>query len=269
MNPSFAARRLVERATWNWVFTRRLPSNFGDAPIFVTPSAGLKYLAKPMADVDPSLLRCAHQLVRRGDVVWDIGANVGLFTFAAAACSGAKGEVFGFEPDSWLVQLLRRSCTIQPETSAPVTIIPAAVASDVSLRSFTIASRSRASNAMSEYGHSQMGEGLEKQTIVALSLKWCAEHLPPPNVIKCDVEGAEVEVFSGQSKIWSEIRPIVICEVGGESASQMTAIFARERYRLFDGQKPLSAETETRRACWNTVGIPEERLQQYIPAGPN
>lgn len=268
MNPSFAARRLIEHVTWNWVFTRRLPNNFNDAPIFVTPSAGLKYLAKPMADVDPSLLRCAHQLVRRDDVVWDIGANVGLFTFAAAACAGAKGEVFGFEPDAWLVQLLRRSCTIQPKTSAPVSIVPAAVASDVSLRSFTIASRSRASNAMSGYGHSQMGEGLERQTVVALSLKWCVEHLPPPNVIKCDVEGAEIEVFSGQSKIWSEIRPVIVCEVGDENAKEMTDIFRRGNYRLYDGQKPLSADVEVDQACWNTVGIPKERLQQYIPAGP-
>lgn len=264
MNPSFAARRLVERITRNWVFSRHLPSSFGDAPIYVTPSAGLKYLAKPMASVDPSLLRNARELIRRDDVVWDIGANIGLFTFAAASCAGIKGAVFGFEPDAWLVQLLRRSCTIQPGTSAPVSIIPAAVASDVSLRSFTIASRSRASNAMSEYGHSQMGEGLERQTIVALSLKWCVEHLPPPNVIKCDVEGAEIEVFSGPSKIWSDIRPVIICEVGGENVKQITDIFVKENYRLFDGQHPLSAAAEVKQACWATVGIPEERLQQYI-----
>src|ERR1700730_19278489 len=40
-----------------------------------------------MAEIDPSLLRRAADLVRRGDVIWDIGANIGLFALAAAVRS--------------------------------------------------------------------------------------------------------------------------------------------------------------------------------------
>ena len=264
MRLSSLARAFAERTTRKWVYARRLPTSFGSAPIFVTPAAGLKFLLKPMPEIDPILLRNVIELVRPSDVVWDIGANVGLFAFAAAARAGRTGQVIAFEPDAWLVQILRRSVSAQPETSAPVRIVPAAVASEIGLRQFTIASRSRASNAMAGYGSTQMGKASEEQTIVALSLEWLTEKLQPPNVIKCDVEGAEVEVFDGQSKMLGTIRPVIICEVSSKTSERMTDIFVNARYRLFDGEKPLSRETEITRASWNTIAIPEEFLERYI-----
>jgi hypothetical protein len=62
-----------------------------------------------IGNVDEALLRNAIELVRPGDVVWDIGANVGLFSFAAAAPAGSAGKIVSFEADVWLAVLLRRS----------------------------------------------------------------------------------------------------------------------------------------------------------------
>jgi FkbM family methyltransferase len=264
-NPfSSFARTAIERFTRKWIYARCLQTSFGDIPIFVTPSAGLRYLFRSMTKIDPILLRNVTELIRQNDVVWDVGANVGLFTFAAAARAGHNGQVIAFEPDIWLVQMLRKSASVQPETSAAVTIVAAAVASDISLREFTIASRSRASNALSTYGRSQMGGVREIQTVVALSLNWLAENLPPPNVLKCDVEGAEIEIFFGQSKILNHIRPVIICEVGTEAARRITDILIKERYRLYDGDKLLSSAAEITSASWNTIAIPEELRQRYI-----
>jgi hypothetical protein len=141
--------------------------------------------------------------------------------------------------------------------------VPAAVASGIELRQFAIASRSRASNALVGYGHLQMGKVVEEQTIITLSLDWLADRLPPPNVIKCDVEGAELEVFSDQSKMLSKIRPVIICEVG-ETSEQITTILTKQQYRLFDGEKPLAESSEITRASWNTVGIPAELCPKYL-----
>ena len=113
-------RRLTERLTRDWTLRRQLPQEFGSAPILVTPSAGLRYLARSMNDVDPVLMNLVKEFVRPGSVVWDIGANVGLFTFAAASLAGPEGQVMAMEPDAWLVQLLRRSAKLQPPGSAPV-----------------------------------------------------------------------------------------------------------------------------------------------------
>ena len=102
-------RGMIENFTRDWVIRRRLSVDFSNAPIHVTPSAGLRYLFRPMNSVDTSLLELVKEFVKPGVVVWDIGANIGLFSFAAASMAGSAGLVVALEPDAWLVQLLRRS----------------------------------------------------------------------------------------------------------------------------------------------------------------
>jgi len=101
-------RRLAERMSRGVVFRRRLPSKFGRLPLYVTPEAGLRYWLA-MSRVDPTLYSMAEEFVRPGVTVWDIGANVGLFSFCAAALSGPSGFVLAVEPDLWLAQLVDRS----------------------------------------------------------------------------------------------------------------------------------------------------------------
>ena len=90
------------------VLRGRLPSRFGRLPIYVTPEAGLRYWLA-MSRVDPMLYSMVDELVRPGVTVWDIGANVGLFSFCAAALSGPSGFVLSVAPDLWLAQLVGRS----------------------------------------------------------------------------------------------------------------------------------------------------------------
>lgn len=124
-------RTIVERSTRNLVFRRRLPRAVGGSQIYVSSAAGLRYLLRPMHQIDPELCNLAKEFVHKGSVVWDIGANVGLFSSVAAHLSGPTGRTISFEPDIWLAQLLRRSCSLQPASSAPVQVIPVAVAESV------------------------------------------------------------------------------------------------------------------------------------------
>lgn len=89
----------IEAATRSWILRRHLPENFGRTPIYVSPSSGLRYLFRRMAKVDPCLLAMAKTYVKPGMVVWDIGANVGLFSFASAWLAGSTGHVVAVEPD--------------------------------------------------------------------------------------------------------------------------------------------------------------------------
>ncbi|HVZ51714.1 MAG TPA: FkbM family methyltransferase [Pseudolabrys sp.] len=255
-------RRFLERVTRGAVFRRRLPADFAGAPLYVSPgAAGLAYLFKSMAAIDPMLLQCANLLVKPGDVLWDVGANVGLFTLAGAVRAGARGSVFAFEPDAWLVQLLRRTSALQRDAVAPITVIPAAVAGDVGFRSFSIARRSRASNALSEYGHGEMGGVGERQVVPTFNLDWLLERWPRPDLIKIDVEGAELEVLGGQSRLLHEVRPIFICEIGKDNAAAVGAIFTGARYRMYAADRLREAKALPQ-AAWNTVAIPEEKHER-------
>lgn len=255
----FTLRRFVERCTRSWIFPRALPAEFNGARIYVSPSAGLKFLFRPMKDADPDLLRSA-MIVKPGDVVWDVGANIGMFAVAASARAGSKGRVFAFEPDTWLVRLLRRTSALQPDTQAPISVVPVAVASGVSIRSFSIAARSRASNALSEYGRSQAGGVAEQHLVPAFNLDWLATQFPTPDVLKIDVEGAEIEVLKGQNELLNRLRPLIVCEVSSEASSEVTAILHAARYRLYDGDKPIRRDQPSGAASWSTVAVPEEKL---------
>jgi FkbM family methyltransferase len=241
------------------VFRRRLPAEFANAVLYVSPAVGLRYIFRPMANVDPPLLKAAHTLVRRDDVIWDIGANVGLFSLAAAVRAGDRGQVIAFEPDGWTAQLLRRTSRMQPIASAPITVVPIAIAQEVSLRSFSIAVRSRACDALSEYGSTQMGGVEEHHLVAAFNLDWLLSQLPIPDIVKIDVEGAELEVLSNQIRMLSDVRPVIVCEVGSNTADEVTRLLTSVSYCLFDGEKPLGKAQILNRATRSTIAIPEEK----------
>jgi len=257
-------RTLVETSTRRWVYRRRMPSSFGGAAFYVSPSAGLKYLFKPMETVDRDLLHSVDRLVHPGDVVWDVGANIGLFTFAAAARCGAEGQVIAFEPDVWLVEILRRSSAIQPSKNARVKVVPIAIASDVSLRDSSIAKRARASNALATYGRSQMGGIAEEQVVPAFNLDWLLSRLPAPNILKIDVEGAEVEALFNQPRLFQEARPVIICKVAGRNCNEITRIFNAANYVLYDGERLSFDASSVGQAVWNTVAVPEEKSRRLV-----
>lgn len=252
-------RRLLEHVTRNLAFRRRLPAAFNYAPIYISPSAGLSFLCRSVERIDGPLLRAAADLVRPENTVWDIGANVGLFTYAAAARGGPSGKVFAIEPDTWLAGLLRRSARIQPSGSAQVTVIPAAVGAEVGIAAFHISRRSRSSNALEGYGQSQMGGTAEIQTVVTLSLDWLSERLPAPDVVKVDVEGAEGEVFGQSVGFLKRYRPVVVCEVSDRARATIAQVFGSADYLFFDGEQPLRESSPLPEPPWATIAIPREK----------
>ena len=96
-------RHLLERVSRNVVLRRELPAGVGNGRIFVSPDASLKFWRHDLNKTDPLLFNWAKEFVRPNDVIWDIGANVGLFAFAAANLAGPGGHVVAIEADIWLV----------------------------------------------------------------------------------------------------------------------------------------------------------------------
>jgi FkbM family methyltransferase len=249
-------RRMIEDITRDWVIRRRLPADFLRASIHVSPSAGLRYLYRSMDDVDSVLLGLVREFVKPGTVVWDVGANVGLFSFAAASLAGPEGQIIALEPDAWLVQLLRRSARHQPARSAPVQVIPAAIASQVSIRTLCLAARSRAANYLAEFGTIQTGGAREEQSVVAVTLDWLLQQLPHPSVVKIDVEGAEMEVLKGSERLFESVRPVVLCEVIPASERAVTAFLQSYNYQILDGEMQASNRKPLQTAPWCTLAIP-------------
>jgi hypothetical protein len=84
------------------------------------------------------------------------------------------------------------------------------------------------------------------------------DSLPPPgpDTLKIDVEGAELAVLRGATRILAEARPKIICEVSRHNVDAANEIL--HDYTLFDGDTGEPATTAT----WNTVAIPRARPEK-------
>ena len=177
---------------------RRLPREFSSAPIFVSPDSALGYWRRDISKVDPFLLSMVRELVRPKMNVWDIGANVGLFSFAAASLGA---QVVAVEADLWLANLMHRYASLN---KLPVTVLPAAVSDREGVSKLYLSDHGKSSNSLS-------GSGLA-QTIITVTLDWMLNYFPAPQVLKIDVEGLEYAVLTGARKVFQS-RPLIFCEV--------------------------------------------------------
>lgn len=223
-------RTLLERFSRDRIIKRRLPRQFGSREIYVSPDSALQYWKRDLSSVAPALFDFANKLVRPGDVVWDIGANVGLFAFCAAACTGKAGKVLAVEPDPWLGALLRRSAEI-PADASPVTVLSVATAEHSGIVEFNIASRGRSSNFVSGAGAHEHGGSRSSFPVVAVTFDWLAEQFGQPSIIKIDVEGMELSVLRGAAKVL-ESRPILILEVLYKHRAEVGRMLMDLGYRL-------------------------------------
>jgi FkbM family methyltransferase len=253
-------RRWAELLSRGVVLRRRLPGKFQNLLIYVSPEASLRYWLPNLASVDPMLFDMALELVKAGQVVWDIGANVGLFSFCASALAGPSGSVLAIEPDFWLAHLLTRSARGLSQhrlTAAPVSVVCAAVAEHTSVRELQIAERGRAANHLAQIqGSTQSGGSRYSQQTVTVSLDFLLEHFPPPSVLKIDAEAAEIEVLSGSAKLLRTVRPIIWCEVSPENSQAVGDLLRERGYEIYAAALQPSERSPLRRASWNTLAIP-------------
>jgi FkbM family methyltransferase len=251
-------RRLAELVSRGIVLKRRLPSQYGGGLLYVSPDCGLKYYRKDLGKADPFLFQMAAELVRPGDVVWDIGANVGLFSFSAAGLSGSEGHVVAVEPDGWLVSLLRRSSSLREPSRSPVVVIPAAVSDSLSLANLHIASRGRSANFIDGAGVAEAGGTRRVDSVISVTLDWLLEHQPSPQVLKIDVEGMEHRVLAGATELLTKARPRIWCEVLPCNASATANILRAAGYDIFNAKNPPAERTTLAKAAWDTLAIPQE-----------
>jgi FkbM family methyltransferase len=250
-------REIARLLSRNVVIPRRFPARFGGGRIYVSPDAVLGVLRRNLENHDPELFAVAAKLVRPGDLVWDIGANLGLFTFAAAHVAGPSGSVVAVEADAWLVTIIRRSARRRPG-GAPVRVLAAAACELPGIVEFHIARHGRASSFVGDAGRGLAGGTRETHTVAAVSLDSLMAELGPPNVVKIDVEGLEGAVLRGASRLLREARPRLYIEVGSPAVDEVHRMLTAADYGIFRIAEGRLVAIE--RPDWNTVAVPREQV---------
>ena len=173
--------------------------------IELNPRTGQNYLR---GKAERGVLQALAKRLRPGMVFYDLGANIGSFSLLAARLVGEKGKVYSFEPDTEAAARLRRN--VGRNSFANVTIVEAGVWSASGYVNFIPAGASSP-----DHGTGKLVTAGDSRCVrvpcVALD-DFVATALPP-DAIKCDVEGAEVEVLRGAEHILRTSKPFVLCEM--------------------------------------------------------
>jgi FkbM family methyltransferase len=250
-------RSWAEYVSRGVVLRRRLPAKFGHLPIYVTPEAGLRYWWA-MSRVDPVLYSMAEEIVKPGAVVWDVGANVGLFSLCAAALSGQSGLVLAIEPDFWLAHLINRSSQRLEAgryKCSPVEVLCTSISDSNRISKLAIAERARASNYLIEATGSSEAKGTRcVQPTVSLTLDFLLEYFPAPSVLKIDAETHEVGVLLGAERLLNEVRPTIWCEVSAQNSEELTKVLHAAKYKLYGAQ--VRPHQPIDRAWFHTLAVP-------------
>jgi FkbM family methyltransferase len=162
-------------------------------------------------EMEPEVGEALARYTAPGVVVYDLGANMGYFTLCMARRVGPDGRVFAFEPDPEMADRLERNAELNGIGN--VTLVRAAVWCEEGWVTF----RRSDPRISPDRGLGQILPGSEQQgdriSVPTITLDGFSVWAPPPGLIKCDVEGAEVEVFDGARSLLERARPVIICEM--------------------------------------------------------
>jgi len=152
--------------------------------------------------------------IRPGMTVWDIGANVGLFTLPAALGAGPAGRVVAFEPMPQNLRILRRHLALNGCDG--VLVCDAAVSDEPGTLRMT------EGDSPSEFRADPAG----RWEIRAITLDgWLDESgTPPPDVVKIDVEGSDDAVLRGGARAFAKHPPLIYLALHGERQRRECAL---------------------------------------------
>ncbi len=234
---------------------KRLPVEFGKALINVTTRSDIRFLWPGFHRSSGDLLQVAAAYIRRGDCIWDLGSNLGIFSFCAAWKAGPPGTVFSLEPDPFYVNLQHKTITSLPAGYASIFPLCAAVANKPGILALSIPKRGQSRNHLSIVSGNDPGETELEKLVVTISADFLLDHWNPPTFVKIDVEGSELLFLQGATRLLTEIRPILYIEIADRNREIATGILSSFGYRFFT-RFPNGVETEQKTCVFNTIAKP-------------
>jgi FkbM family methyltransferase len=221
---SWASRKLLPRDTLVWIQIQHGPA--AGLWIRVNPRTGQNV---QQGIGEPHVQQTLVDHLRPGMTFYDLGANIGYFSLIAARLVGPKGSVISFEADPEIAARLR-------ENLARNNFLHAAVEQKAVWSTDTIVSFARVDPDTSPdrgLGHVCADSSGDTITVEAISLDRYVTPQNSPDFLKCDVEGAETEVFRGADRLLAEKRTILLVEMHSpENHRALTQKFAELGYTV-------------------------------------
>lgn len=175
--------------------------------------------------VESEVQQSLQQFLKPGMVVYDVGAHIGFFSLIAARLVGPTGTVIAFEANPTVVEYTRlhrdrNACNHMYVLGRAVWSANQDVCFD-----------DGDSSMINGMGHIVTMNTPNTIVIPTITLDDISTLFAPPDFIKMDIEGAEIEALKGAEHVFTTLRPILLCELhGSEAAAFVSAFLERHQY---------------------------------------
>lgn len=210
------APRFIGRVARRWINHSMETRHGALLPILPDALDMFVWMAGQQSSCDYWVFRAIERVLKPGAVVYDIGANVGYIAVELAHKHRDQGvHVYAFEPNGAICQGIAIAKDINHLPNLDVFDI--AVGSERAEIAFSVMPHSVHSSAVPRTTGATRVVRVQQDSIDRLVE---AEGLRPPDIIKIDVEGYELEVLRGARNTVAKFKPHVIFEVS-DNTSQM------------------------------------------------
>lgn len=220
---------------------------------------------------EPNELTVLARVVRTGDTVVDVGANIGLYTLAAARLVGTEGTVLAIEPSAREHSALLQNLALN--SLGRVRVDDRAVGSEAGRRVLHLADAQHAGqNTLGSVVYGGVSVvGSEEVAVASLDQIIAEAGLTAVSVLKIDVEGAEHEVLRGALRCLDELRPVILMELQepslaalGSSVAEVLGLLEAHGYRVLaygsaDSPMLVPLSAANRAEAQDVVAVPVER----------
>jgi FkbM family methyltransferase len=211
------ARAVVRRLLWRlrWIFSQRPWSlELGQGLQILAPKGGAGALIYYLGYSEPETANFILQFLKPGMTFWDVGAHIGEYSLLASRVVGPTGHIESFEPQSDIFALLAAS--IRRNHLTNICPYQTAVADTIGARLLTVFEEP-------SLAHLSLAEGPGVPITTTTLDCVFRQSGRTPDLVKVDVEGAEMLVLLGARDLLSlpaETAPVWVMEHSPENCAR-------------------------------------------------
>jgi FkbM family methyltransferase len=207
--------------------------------------------------VPPELhvLRWITEFLHSGDAFFDVGAHLGWMSLVACHRVGTAGKVVAFEPSPPLVEILQYSKTANRFRQMEIVTRAVADSEDQFVPFYLVNQGNSFLNSLVNHTATlTAGSPTTQKSIMQVQTitvdAFCRRQNLHPDLVKIDVEGAELLVLQGAKSLLDECRSRFIVAIHpswlpqGQSAADIFRLFSTHEYRLAASQSVRYDETD-------------------------
>lgn len=181
--------------------------------------------------------RLFQKFIQEGDIVADLGANMGYFTLLASRAVGPSGTVFAFEPEDVNFELLLHNIDLNGYRN--IVAVRKAVSDKSATARFFIDETDSGRHFIGKGNGGTEKERFHEVETVSLDDFFAGK--PPPTLVKMDIEGAELLALEGMSgiiegssrlRILTEFYPDLIRRAGDSVEGFADLLLNKWRFRV-------------------------------------